>query len=567
MGKTVKQILDDGNPEELFALFTFGENEPLEKLMVRFNLWGRYFYPKFFSSADASFHKDIDKYNSQAYFGSIDSFVDAGFRGCSKTTRTKLFVAYVIANDLFHRRKYIKVLSQDGGNSKQVVTDVYNLLIEPRVRALYPEVFMKTEAKREETMTSFTTATGVKLLADTVGSPQRGQIQDEARPDFIIFDDFETRISLRSAVTTKMIWDNMEEAKNGLAKGGACLYLCNYLSERGNVHKLFQKQDSRRIVVNIPIWGENKNPTWPQKYTREDIEAIQSGADDFEGEYLGQPAAGKDVLFDCESLNAQIAISPIKEIAGQLIFKKYDASHVYALGGDTAGGVGLDSSTSVIIDFSTIPAQVVATFADNEIKPEVFGDELARQGERFGECLLAPENNKFDSVIGRLKQIYPVKKIFITQRDETKTSNRQSTQSMEYGWNTNVLTKPKMLFAFAKAIEDGLIALNDKRLIQECKSYTRDDLMDREVDPRLTTRHFDLLIAACIAWQMKDYAKPNEDKNKVWTPPIEETREFEGHYIPGASPKDVQLHSVEFDIQPQREEWQEPVAETREFEG
>jgi hypothetical protein len=31
--------------------------------------------------------------------------------------------------------------------------------------------------------------------------------------------------------------------------------------------------------------------------------------------------------------------------------------------------------------------------------------------------------------------------------------------------------------------------------------------MDKEQDPRLTTRHFDLLIACAIAWQMKDFAK------------------------------------------------------------
>jgi hypothetical protein len=76
----------------------------------------------------------------------------------------------------------------------------------------------------------------------------------------------------------------------------------------------------------------------------------------------------------------------------------------------------------------------------------------------------------------------------------------------EYGWNTNGLTKPKMIYALIKAVEDGLIELNDKDLIQEAKSYTRDDLMDNEIDPRLSTRHFDLLTAACVAWQMKDSA-------------------------------------------------------------
>jgi hypothetical protein len=34
--------------------------------------------------------------------------------------------------------------------------------------------------------------------------------------------------------------------------------------------------------------------------------------------------------------------------------------------------------------------------------------------------------------------------------------------------------------------------------------------MDREQDPRLTTRHFDLLIAAAICWQMKDFCEVAE---------------------------------------------------------
>ena len=64
-----------------------------------------------------------------------------------------------------------------------------------------------------------------------------------------------------------------------------------------------------------------------------------------------------------------------------------------------------------------------------------------------------------------------------------------------------------MLFAFGKAVNDGLLELNDPALIDEAKSYTRNDLIDSEKDPRLTTRHFDLLMAAAIAWQMKDVSQ------------------------------------------------------------
>ena len=51
-----------------------------------------------------------------------------------------------------------------------------------------------------------------------------------------------------------------------------------------------------------------------------------------------------------------------------------------------------------------------------------------------------------------------------------------------------------------------MLDLSDPDLIAELKSYTRDDLMDRDEDVRLTTRHVDLLIACAIAWQMPAFA-------------------------------------------------------------
>ena len=495
----IKDILFKGSPAQVRELFAFDNNtEPLV-IKKKFDIWARFFFPKYFQSGDAPFHTDGDVRRINLYKGINDkSFVHIGFRGCAKTTRAKLFRAYVIACDKDHKRKYLRILSKDIGNAKQSVTDIYNILISPRVRALYPEIFEKTDAKREETMASFTTSTGVKVIAETIGTDQRGNIQDEARPDFDWYDDFETRVSLYSAITTKKIWDNMEEAKNGLAKDGVSEYTCNYISERGNVHKLVMKIKNQ-LIVPIEKDGE---PTW-NRYTKEEIKKIKEEAEDYEGEYLCQPSASRDVYFDRDTLNSQEAKQPTQEIAGFKMFSRYRPDHRYGIGADIAGGVGLDSSCDVLIDFDTLPAQVVGIYRDNLIKPDIYGDELARHGDRFGQPIIAPENNKFDMCIGRLKQIYPNEKIFKMPQSDDKI--RQGIKA-DFGWNTNTYSKPKMLAHLAKAIEDGQLQLNDKDLIQSLKSYTRDDLMDRDEDVRLTTRHFDDVIALCIAWQMKDYA-------------------------------------------------------------
>ncbi len=511
----LRKTLEHGTDGEVRALFAFDNTDSDETVLFRFRLWSRWFFPKFFHFKDAAFHLEIDRRNLRIYRGSDPLFTNIAFRNAAKTTRTKLFFAFCVANDLDHFRRYFKVLSADYGNARQNVTDIYNLLVAPRITALYPELFQKHgKVKREESMASFTTSTGVKIKADSVGTDQRGDIQEDARPDVLWFDDFETRKILRSAVTLQAIWDNMEEARNGLSKNGSALYTCNYLSERGNVHKLVTKYPKHTLIT--PIKGAIVNavhvdgpPTWPEAYTPKEVETKLANTEDPAGEYLCVPSAGADIFFDRSSLEKQELKAPVRTIADFKIFHPYDPSHRYASAHDVSGGVSLDSSTSVFIDFSTIPNRVVATFRSNTIKPDVFGYEIIRQCDIFGQPLCAPENNKFDMTIGVLKhQGYP--NIFFTEVKETRAGLPPRTRY--YGWNTNTMTRPKMLYELKKAVEDGHLELSDPDLVAELRSFTRDDLMDSEDDPRLTTRHFDLLFACAIAWQMRNYATVSNTK-------------------------------------------------------
>lgn len=503
--KKIKEVLQGDDIEAKKALFLFDKEDSVEIIRVKFNLWARYNFPQYFESKDAPFHKIIDTNNIKAYKGEVSSYVDIAFRGSAKTSRTKLFLAFAVLNDLDNYRKYIKVLSADLTNSKQIVTDVYNMLI--TCEYMYPNTFEKTNLKREETMGSFTTSSDVKVLAGTVGQDQRGALQNEARPDFIIFEDIETRKTLRSAVVTKAVWDNMEEARTSLAKGGSFIANCNYLSERGNVHKLVQKKSDSNVVTIIPIM-ENGLPTW-DRYSLEDIEEMRKTDDDFEGERMCQPSASQDIIFDRDILNGMQAKEPVKSIGGLKLFYEYNPSHRYASGHDVAGGVGLDSSTSCFIDFDVVPARVVATYKDNTIKPDIFGYEVGRQSDVYGGSLTAIEQNNHGHTTIAIAKQNNVNLYF----KEGKDTSIIDQLPKEYGWNTNSLTKPKMLYALKKAIEDGLLELTDIDLINEAKSYSRDDLMDKEVDPRLTTRHFDLLIACAIAWQMKDLAEYKKEIN------------------------------------------------------
>jgi hypothetical protein len=127
--------------------------------------------------------------------------------------------------------------------------------------------------------------------------------------------------------------------------------------------------------------------------------------------------------------------------------------------------------------------------------------------------------------LGRLKQIY--ENIFVMEKF-SGTAHLLERKDKTYGWQTNSATKATMLMDLRKAVEDGHLELSDPDLIAELRSYTRDDLMDRDEDVRLTTRHFDLLIAAAIAWQMRHYAtKPVKEDIHTEASQGQQTQDFE----------------------------------------
>lgn len=86
---------------------------------------------------------------------------------------------------------------------------------------------------------------------------------------------------------------------------------------------------------------------------------------------------------------------------------------------------------------------------------------------------------------------------------------------IKWGWETTGSSKRQMLYDFRTDYNDGKIRIHDKDLLKEMKAYSNDDLNDDTVG--LVTRHFDLLMAACIAWQMQKHSFKKEDNyDKVY---------------------------------------------------
>ena len=404
-------------------------------------------------------------------------------------------------NDMEHNKKYIKILARNFGNAKQIVTDIYNMIVE--VDKLYGNIIMKDKkTKHEETMSSFTTVDGIKLLAGTVGMTQRGHIQDAHRPDFLVFDDIEDRESISSLATTESTIWRIDEAIQGLSADGSYMCLGNYISDEGVVQWFLNKANITADI--IPIEDDKGNPTWPERYNKDKIAKIRKDSNDFYGEYLCDPTRAEAAFFERSQVesNIQTASRPHRESAGIRYWGEYQPHHKYGIGADTSEGVGKDANTFVLYDFGAEhgdPATIVASYFNNNIPPDLFGLELMRIGQEFGNCIIAPESNNTGHATIAAMRGYPH---IYKQQDESKSVIRQTER---LGWNTTRKSKPKMFYEFRKDYYDGKIIIKDENILKEMRSYTTLDLSNNQVG--LATRHFDLLMAAVIGYQMKNHAR------------------------------------------------------------
>ncbi len=179
------------------------------------------------------------------------------------------------------------------------------------------------------------------------------------------------------------------------------------------------------------------------------------------------------------------------------VYEDYQKGHKYAGGADVGHGVGRDSSTIVIMDFSYFKPKVVAEYSSNEIDASVFAHEIASGGKRYGNCLMCPENNdRGYATCVELNRIYP--KVY-TRRIEGKIEDQDT---KELGWKTTASTKPRMMLDLKTAYNEELIQVPSKRINREAKTYDENDLEVIRYDEE-QTKHWDLLTALAICWQMR----------------------------------------------------------------
>ncbi len=192
------------------------------------------------------------------------------------------------------------------------------------------------------------------------------------------------------------------------------------------------------------------------------------------------------------------AQDPIDIQGDFVIYKNFVKGHLYGLGADVSQGVKRDSSTIGVIDFTT--GELVMTYRSNEIDPVTFAHDIKKAALMYGGCIAAPEaNNVGLTTCVTLNSIYP--NIYTQQREGTL----EVTSTNKLGWLTTTLTKPKMMYELSEAIADENIRIYDESVLLEAKRMNKEDTLQVQFAADSLTRHFDLVTAVAIAWQMRAY--------------------------------------------------------------
>ena len=230
------------------------------------------------------------------------------------TSFAKGMLLFLIANAFF---KYPNVDAYDRENAERLLFDVViNLQKNPRFREDYGDLFnapKSSQEKQAKRVSDFVTNNGVRVEAHTTQESVRGRLHEHNRPDFILADDFETLVTVRSEIATTNVQQHFSEFRGGIdQKTGRTMFLCNWLSDDATVAKLKKKAENDHKMRFREVWitdPKTGRPSWPERHVLTDdtldvpgnehkisIESIRrnmrdpdTGDADFEREMNGNP--------------------------------------------------------------------------------------------------------------------------------------------------------------------------------------------------------------------------------------------------------------------------------------
>jgi hypothetical protein len=249
-------------------------DETDEEKLIRFNhnlndyeSWFKFYFPNFYYSQPAPFHIAASKrlINNNNWYE-----VRAWARELAKSVRTMMEVLYLALNG---RVKNIILISSTEESAINLLTP-YRLNLEFNQRLINDygnQIGLEWNDKR------FITKNGVCFTAFGAGQNPRGNRNEEARVDVIIFDDMDTDEEVRNQDRINKKWDWIEQAvffTVSTSRSKRIVFCGNIIGQDTCITRAIDSNPDHIDIINIR--DKNGVSTWSAKNTEKDIDWMLS---------------------------------------------------------------------------------------------------------------------------------------------------------------------------------------------------------------------------------------------------------------------------------------------------
>lgn len=166
-------------------------------------------------------------------------------------------------------------------------------------------------------------------------------------------------------------------------------------------------------------------------------------------------------------------------------------SEHYVIGVDIAMGTNQDYSVATVFDRER---RLQAMYRTNSVDPGTLGDVMFYLGRYYNNALMAVESNSIgNTTLDRLMQMSYLNLYF-----ETKVATMRTEDTTKVGFRTTGASKPRIIGALKRLVEDGDISLPSEVVIQELKDYVSTESGKTEA---ISGRHDDTIMSIAIAME------------------------------------------------------------------
>jgi hypothetical protein len=235
--------------------------------------WFKYYFPNYYSSEPAPFHKRSTKriMNNPEFYEVL-----ALSRELAKTARAMMATIKLVLT----KKKRFVILTSASEAAAVKLLKPYKINFESNQRIINDYGVQQTFG--DWTDNAFNTKIGATFVALGAGQSPRGLRNEEVRPDVILVDDFDTDEICRNPDRVQQNWDWLEQAlfaTRSISKPLLIVFCGNIIADdccmkRAIARAKQLKKLSHYEIINIR--DKKGKSTWPAKNTEEMIDRVLS---------------------------------------------------------------------------------------------------------------------------------------------------------------------------------------------------------------------------------------------------------------------------------------------------